>query len=234
MALRAPSPTTGPTDPFRIPWEWFVQLVLEITIEAYQCMRRDGDVQQDWEEDTFTIRLTECYIQPLARRHPLNLIAMPRTKVHTTAMQAGNVSPKKAVEIDIRLFSPWTDYNQIYFAWECKRVGDKRVDGKYAVLVPEYITEGILRFIDEEYAAGLGDAGMLGYVLDGDVTNIVNDINGSMCHPRRTRPLPAADRLALAPAIGTFKDVYQSSHERVVGQRPIRLHHLFLTFDFER
>lgn len=234
MALRVPSPTTGPTDPFRISWESFVHLVLEITVEAYQRMRQDGRVQRDWEEDTFTIRLTEVYIQSLAHRHPLNLIAMSRTKVHTSAMKNGCLSPKKAVEIDIRLFPPWIDYNQVYFAWECKRIGDKRVDVKHAALIPEYITEGILRFIDGEYASGLDDAGMLGYVLDGDVTNIVDDINVSMCHPRRTRPLPAADHLALAPAIGTFKDVYQSSHERVVGQRPIRLHHLFLTFDFEQ
>jgi len=197
-------------------------------------MRRDGEVQREWEEDTFTVRLTEDYIQELASRHPLNLIAMPQTKVYTLAMKDGRLSPKKAVEIDIRLSPSWMDYSQIYFAWECKRVGDKRVDENYAALIPEYVTEGILRFIDGKYAAGLNDAGMLGYVLDGDVTNIVNDINGSMCHPRRTRPLPAADHLTLAPAIGTFKDVYQSSHERVVGQRPIRLHHLFLTFDFER
>ena len=234
MALRVPSPTTGPTAPFRVFWESFVQLVLEITVEAYQCMRRDGEVQREWEEDVFTVRLTENYIQPLARQHPPNLIAMPRTKVHTSAMKDGCLSPKKAVEIDIRLSPSWMDYSQIYFAWECKRVGDKRVDGKYAALIPEYITEGILRFIDEEYAAGLDDAGMLGYVLDGDVTNIVDDINVSMCHPRRTRPLPAADHLAPVSAVGTFKNVYQSSHKRVSSQMPIRLHHLFLTFDFEQ
>ena len=233
MTLRTPSPTTGPTDPFRVFWESFVQLVLEITVEAYQCMRRDSEVQREWEEDTFTVRLTEDYIQPLARRHPLNLIAVSRTKVHTSAMKDGRLSPKKAVEIDIRLSPSWMDYSQVYFAWECKRVGDKRVDRKYAVLIPEYITEGILRFIDEEYAAELDDAGMLGYVLDGDVTNIVDDINASMCHPRRTRPLLAADHLAPASAVGTFSDVYQSSHKRVSSQRPIRLHHLFLTFDFE-
>ena len=234
MILRTASPTTGPTDPFRIPWEWFVQLVLEITIEAYQCMRRDGGIQRDWEEDTFTIRLTERYIQPLARRHPLNLIAMPRTKVHTTAMQTGNISSKKAVEIDIRLFSPWIDYNQVYFAWECKRLGDKRMDEKYAALIPEYITEGIFRFIDGEYAAGLDDAGMLGYILAGDVTNIVGDIHESMCHPRRTRLLSASNHLVLAPAVDTFNDVYQSSHKRTGSHKSIRLHHLFLTFDFER
>ena len=234
MTLRAPSLTSGSPDQFPVLWESFVRLVLEITVEAYQRMRQDGVARWDWEEDTFSVRLTEDYIQPLARRHPLNLIAMARTKIHTPAMKAGAVSPKQAPEIDIRLFHSWMNYSEVYFAWECKRVGDKRVNKKYAVLISKYVTEGILRFLDEKYALGLDDAGMLGYVLAGDMTNIIYDINTSMHHPRRDRPLPTSDHLMPAPAVGTFTDLYRSHHKRTVNQRTIRLHHMFLTFDFEQ
>jgi hypothetical protein len=106
-------------------------------------------------------------------------------------------------------------------------VGDKRMDRKYAVLISEYITEGMQRFLDGEYAAGLADAGMLGYVLAGEVSNIVCDINASMQHPRRDRPLSPSEQIELGPAIGTFTDAYQSHHES------IHLYHLFLTFDFD-
>ena len=234
MTLRAPSLTSGSSDQFPVRWESFVQLVLEITVEAYQHMRRDGVARQDWEEDTFTASLTEDYIRPLARQHPLSLGAEPRAKVHTPAMKSGAVSPKRATEIDIKLFRPWMNYSEVYFAWECKRVGDKRVDEKYGVLISRYITEGILRFIDRGYAAGLYDAGMLGYVLAGNVTNIVDDINASMHHPRRARPLSDSDHLVPVPAVGAFTDVYRSQHKRPVSQRAIQLHHLFLTFDFKQ
>jgi hypothetical protein len=152
---------------------------------------------------------------------------MPQTLVYTQAMKTGNVSPEQARRIDIRLFHPWINYASVYFAWECKRVGDKRVDRKYAGLISEYITEGIQRFLDGEYAAGLDDAGMLGYVLAGEVSNIVRDINGSMQHPRRDRLLSPSEQIEPGPAIGTFTDAYQSHHES------IRLYHLFLTFDFD-
>jgi len=225
---------SGSTDQFRVPWKTFVKVVLALTVEAYQRMRQDSVACQDWEEDTFTIRLTEDYIQPLARQHPLNLVVMPRTRVHTPEMKTGAVSPKKAPEIDIRLFSSWEkDYHRVYFAWECKRVGDKRVDNKYAFLIREYVTEGIFRFLDGEYASEVDDSGMLGYVLAGNVANIVDGINQSMVHPRRVRRLSPSDHLVPGPAIGAFTDAYQSRHKRVVHQRIIRLHHLFLTFDFE-
>lgn len=227
-------PSSGPTKQFRVPWKVFVQIVLEITIEAYQCMRQDGAACQDWEEDTFTLRLTEDYIQPLAHQHPLNLKVMPRTRVHTPEMKTGAVSPRQAPEIDIRLFSSWEkDYHRVYFAWECKRICDKHVDNKCTRLIAEYITEGIFRFLDGKYAPEVDDAGMLGYVLIGDVANIVDDINQSMVHPRRSRQLSSSDHLVPAPPIGIFTDAYQSRHKRVTNQRIICLHHLFLTFDFE-
>lgn len=217
---------------FRVPWSTFVKVVLTITVEAYQLIRQEGVACRDWEEDTFTVRLTENYIQPLARQHPLNLIAMSRTRAHTPGMGAGEISPKQAPEIDIRLFNPWENYNQVYFAWECKRISDKRVDEKHAFLVAEYVANGIFRFIDGVYASEVDDAGMLGYVLAGDVPSIVDDINQSMVHPRRVRRLSPSDQLVPASAIVALKDVYQSQHKRLVSQRSICLHHLFLTFDF--
>jgi hypothetical protein len=233
MTLRATSLASGSPDNFRVPWESFVQLVLEITVEAYRRMRQDRVARRDWEEDAFTANLTENYIQPLMRQYKLNLVAKARTKVHTPSMRTGVVSPKRAPEIDIQLFHPWVNYNQIYFAWECKLVGDKRTDAICAVLIPKYVTEGIFRFIDENYAAGLHDAGMLGYVLAGEVVNIVDDINASMHHPRRRRQLSASDHLVPAPAIAAFDDIYHSHHKRTISQKAILLHHLFLTFDFE-
>ena len=234
MPLHVPSMTAGSPDGFPVFWESFVKLVLEITMEAYQRMRQDGVAQQDWEEDTFSVVLTENYIQNVVRRRQLSLVAMTRTRVHTAAMKTGEVSPKHATEIDIRLFHPWTNYDRVYFAWECKRIGDKLLDTSFAALISQYVTEGIFRFIDEDYAAELDDAGMLGYVLAGDIGNIVRDINASMGHPNRTRRLLPSNHLFPAPMTSTDENVYRSRHKRSTSQRDILLHHLFLTFDFKQ
>ena len=227
-------PSSGSPHQFHIPWQIFVQAVLEITIAAYQQMHQASIAERNWEEDTFTINL-EHYLRPIAYHHPLNLTVICRTKTHTPAMRAGQVSSKQAKEIDIRLWGRWENYDQIYFSWEGKRVTDKLVDKENAFLTAEYITEGLFRFLDEEYSAHVDDAGMLGYVLAGEVTNIINDINRSMQDVHRIRKLSETDHLKLASNIGNFAcATCVSNHKRSINSKPIRLHHLFLTFDFDQ
>ena len=54
-----------------------------------------------------------------------------------------------------------------YLAYECKRLNVQRNDGTRS-LATEYVTQGVYRFLTEQYAAGLPIGCMLGYVLDGD------------------------------------------------------------------
>ena len=56
----------------------------------------------------------------------------------------------------------------IYLAYECKRLNDVRKDGRRS-LAGDYVTDGLSRFVAEQYSEGLPLACMLGYVLDGDV-----------------------------------------------------------------
>ncbi len=102
------------------------------------------------------------------------------------------------------------------------------VNKKYS---SEYVNEAIYRFINREYADGLDNAGVLGYVLDGQVDNIVKDINSSMSRIRKNPPLSQSNHLRPTRAIDDFKEVYLSRHKRT-DSTTIHLHHLFLTFDF--
>ena len=118
-----------------------------------------------------------------------------------------------------------------HFVWEAKRVGDKRVDGKYSSLNSEYVHEAIYRFIKREYADTLSDAGVLGYVLGGNIGNIVGDINLCMGRIRKNPSLPASNHLQMGHPINNFEDVYHSRHTRT-DKTNICLYHLFLTFEF--
>lgn len=206
-------------------WGDFVHVVLSLTIQAYQTMYEKRTAKQSWEENVFTINLASD-LRKIAFVH--GLIVHTRWKIHTTEMFFGEQPTIQAKEIDLSLVS-WEGYqDELHFVWEAKRVGDKKA---YSNLSSEYVNEGIYRFIDNEYAEGLNDAGMLGYVLSGNVVKIVGDINDSMGRISTNLPLPETDHLQLTHPIIQFQDVYQSRHTRI-DNTTITLHHLFLTFDF--
>jgi hypothetical protein len=229
----ASTPSAGEPARFeKLTWTEFVQRSLELTVEAYKAMRQACVAQQDWEENVLTLCLGYEYLSPIAFDNAIRVLV--GEKVHTPEMIAGRQATSEAGEIDMSLFGSWErNYHQIHFVWEAKKVGDKRVNGDYSRFNSEYVNEGIYRFIREEYADGLDDAGMLGYVLAGSVPNIVSDINSSMSNIRKNPPLPESDHLQKAVPIGDFDDRYRSNHRRT-DQTGICLHHLFLTFDFEQ
>jgi len=218
-------------DKFHIKWKSFVQAVLEVTVQAYQDMYMKGTAKLEWEEDHFTINLENC-IRPLAYQRGLTVVS--QIKAYTMAMETGEVSAKQAKVLDLRMWGSWEDYHRVHFVWECKRIADSYEDKNYKDLITEYIKEGMFRFIDEEYAVGLDDAGILAYVLGGDVPKIVDGINQSMQSSQRKRRLSTSDHLQLAPPIGTFTHIYHSCHKRLGSAGSIRLHHLFLVFNFDR
>jgi len=216
----------------RFTWAEFVQIVLELTVQAYQAMHQDHIAKRNWEENTFTLRLGEDYLRLIAFDNELPVFVHVRTKRHTQEMKTGKQATIEAKEIDMLLYGSWErDYHKKHFVWEAKRVGDKRVDAKYRTLNSEYVNEAIYRFIRCEYADGLSDAGVLGYVLAGKAENIVRDINQSMGRIRKNPPLPTTNHLKSAQPIQDFDAVFHSQHIRT-DNTSLKLYHLFLTFDF--
>lgn len=197
---------------------------------AYQAMCRDRVAQREWEENVFTIRLGG-YIRTLTfdRESPLRVMVRPKT--HNADMAVGRQATIEAPEIDMLLFDAWgeRDYDRTNFVWEAKRVGDRRLDRKYSSLNSEYVNEAIYRFIRKDYAAGLNDAGVLAYVLAGDASDIVSDVNHTMKAIRRNPPLPESSHMHMVKPIAGHRDIFRSRHLRV-DSTLITLHHLFLTF----
>ncbi len=229
----ASSPSTGQPDPFpKLTWADFVRLVLELTVTAYRAMYKAKVARRDWEENVFTLRLGYDYLRPIAFDLESPIYVMVRTKKHTEQMKEGEQPTIQAKEIDLMLFGSWErEYYKKHFVWEAKRVGDKRVNRNYSHLNSEYVNEAIYRFIRREYADKLNDAGVLGYVLAGDIVNIVNDINASMDRIKSNPVLPISNYLHIVEPIHGFEHVYRSDHTRT-DDTTINLHHLFLPFDF--
>jgi hypothetical protein len=249
-----PSLDVDMPDIFVSPEEWtgFLHEVLEITVAAYHILKRKNIVSSSWEEDTFTINL-ETYMNRLSRRYKSPLHAQTQRPIYIPEMMAGKISPKKAVKLDIKIWEKnWDNEDEIYFTWECKLIVDKAREDKHRRLVPEYITNGIVRFLDAnwKYAQAVNDAGILGYVLYGEVAQIVEAINQEMLDipqlpesstkdVRAMQALQAARKLSSSDQLklcnpGPINDFtfYESCHRRHFCNQDIRLYHFFLTFDF--
>lgn len=210
-------------------WDDFVQLAISLTIQAYHSMQQKYDIKQNWEENVFTVNLEDC-LRPLAYEY--SIFVDTRKKQHTTKMRTGEQATIEAKEMDMSMFGSWQqDYNVVHFVWEAKRIGDKRVSTDYSGLNSEYVHEAIYRFIRNEYAQNVADAGILAYVLAGNVNNIVGDINQSMGNIRKNPALDKSNHLQSISSSTNFQDLYQSEHSRT-NNNSIRLHHLFFTFDF--
>ena len=142
---QASKPSQGESKQFSgLTWAEVVQLVLALTIEAYQQMRRANIVQSTWEENHFTINL-ENYLRRTA--FDQNMFVYSRGKIHTPAMKAGKEKTIKAKEMDLWLHGTWENYDIKHFVWEAKLVGDKRINPECAGLNSEYVNEAIYRFI---------------------------------------------------------------------------------------
>ena len=224
-------PSAGKSKFDKLAWSDFVQHVLELTVKAYQAMYQDRTAQSDWEEDKFTACLGENYLYHIVRDNDSPILITIQRPVYKPQMKEGKQSSSEAKRIDLSLGNWEQNYFNKYFAWEAKRVGDKRVYKKYGDLNSKYVNEGIYRFIRKQYADGLSDAGMLGYILAGSVANIVGDINLSMGRIRKNPPLSESNHLRLAQPIDNFENVYRSHHTRTDDTK-ISLHHLFLKFEF--
>jgi len=126
--------------------------------------------------------------------------------------------------IDI-IFSPMLPREDVYFALECKRL-NARIGGTLRTLAAEYVTHGMLRFVRGQYAFSVRHAGMLAYVLDGQVQDAITSVQGAV----RARHV----ELAMAPpgqmAASTVRpaDNYARETTHTRQQDAFAIHHLFV------
>jgi len=59
---------------------------------------------------------------------------------------------------------------QLCLAIECKRLNVPRIAGTPETLAGRYVEEGMMRFVSRQYSPDLPLGGMIGYVMDGNVT----------------------------------------------------------------
>ena len=112
-----------------------------------------------------------------------------------------------------------------YLAYECKRLNVTRQDGTRRALAREYVDEGVIRYITEQYAEDLPTGCMIGYVMDGNLDFARARIRAAMTKSRVVLGLQG-DLRAQDP-IGQFQ---RFATDHVSGDRSIEILHALLPF----
>lgn len=137
-----------------------------------------------------------------------------------------NKSGKELGRNDLR-FYPLSHHGQaIFFAVECKRLRVTTPSG-FAHLADEYAKEGVGRFVDGKYASKLPCGGMVGYVMDNDVSKAFVSVKSKIESGRKDLKLLSRNYFctpsACLPDYQWSADTY---HSRRDGK--FAIHHLLL------
>ena len=112
-----------------------------------------------------------------------------------------------------------------YLAYECKRLNVTGRDGARRSLARQYINDGVVRFVTEQYAGNLPTGCMFGYVMDGDLSFARARIREAMTESREVLGLQGD--LRAQDSIGQFK---RFATDHVSGSRSIEILHALLPF----
>lgn len=111
-----------------------------------------------------------------------------------------------------------------YLAYECKRLNVVNSSTRSS-LATRYVTQGMMRFLTEQYAESLPVGCMLGYVMDGDLPFALQQVSHAITAHKTPLVLTAGPTAGQAMP-GTER--FHTGHQRATN--PIELRHLLLPF----
>jgi hypothetical protein len=128
--------------------------------------------------------------------------------------------------IDLKFCPATSALEEVYFAFECKRLN--AIDsGVRRTLAPEYVSQGMLRFITGQYGPAMTDGGMLGYVLDGNCNDAIRLVERNVTSRAAELNLAAPAKLNRSSVRPANNMIRETAHN-LGRSRNFRIHHVFL------
>jgi hypothetical protein len=201
-------------------WDDFFQqnlipAVIALVIRAWDSMEKPG---QTAHEEDISKKLYAQLINGKDRNQHMFLIRYQDVEIDTDLA-------KETGRKDI-VFFPAND-EDIYFCLEAKRL-NALVSGVRRSLADEYVKEGMQRFVDGKYARFVRHGGMLGYVLDGQVTRAVKNIEANLRTNARKLGMLHSGRFLPSRVRPDDSSVKETHHRRGQETTLFRIHHLFV------
>ncbi|OHB59210.1 MAG: hypothetical protein A2167_07485 [Planctomycetes bacterium RBG_13_46_10] len=176
---------------------------------------------------TFPQPSPDCLEVPITKNFVVHLRSNQNRSVHLFRIDwESNVLDEKSAQkgrIDIR-FTHGYRPNE-YFSFECKRLNEIDKKGRFFSLAGEYIDEGIMRYVNEQYYGGK-NGGMIGYVMDGDIAKAVKSINDAIEKRRENLDIEGKAELKKSSIRPECQQTKETRH--LIENEWFTVHHIFL------
>lgn len=126
-------------------------------------------------------------------------------------------------EIDLKLI--YRNQEKTYFSFECKRLRVHFPSG-FDALAGKYVTEGMYRYFNRQYARDLDKGGMLGYVMDSNINEAIKDVQKAI-EKRRLNLYMEEDGILKVSSCITSKQVKETFHKYGPNEK-FTIYHIFL------
>jgi hypothetical protein len=112
-----------------------------------------------------------------------------------------------------------------YFSLECKLLNRTDRQGRWFSLAGEYIDEGVMRYVNEQYAGGM-NGGMIGYVMDGDISKAIEFVNDAIEKRRENLSIEGKAELKKSSLRPKCQQTRETRH--LIKNGWFTVHHIFL------
>lgn len=134
--------------------------------------------------------------------------------------------------IDIRFVYVLNCREDVYFAFECKRLNvppksTKKPSKPPRTLAVDYVERGMMRYVTGQYGAALRHGGMIGFVMNGDGAAASNSVRRAIASRKKTLRMKDKDTLASSTLVPSRSAVKETIHH-LDKRRVFRIHHVFL------
>lgn len=147
---------------------------ITLLVTAYNTSIANSDYLISWDENDFTSML-EKHFEKDSQRVKWQISCTTEKHLHIDSIQNEKGYANKESRIDMRL-STFSFSEEYYFYIEAKRL--KENDNG---LLRRYIETGLDHFLSKKYPQGI----LLGYLVEGDVDNTVQKVNGILVKNNR-------------------------------------------------
>jgi hypothetical protein len=173
----------------------------------------------DEKEDDITIALCRALKQNRTAR---NLMF----QIDTQQVELEPLPGEDLGRLDIS-FRPLIPREDIYFCLESKRLNVVK-DGETRAYASEYVKFGMLRFVTGQYSKAVRHGGMLAYVLDGDVSRAMTNVEVNIRTQRSALCMTAPGAFLPSTVLKSDVRARETHHHRVHETNLFRIHHLFM------
>ncbi len=188
-------------------WKGYHALKMDVAIQI-TCTTEEDDITQEWFEKIQIIwdsrnRATSLTLNGLIPHHQYADSTMKKAK------------GKKSPTIDF-CFKDWSTANS-YFGAEAKNLFQNN-----SPKITRYVETGVKNFTSGRYGAQSSESSIIGYVLSGEIPDIVAELKKEI-----QKEPPCSN---LTRTMSSLDPQYYTKHIRVTDNQEITLHHLFFNF----